>query len=111
MQSRKVFWVHDSVNNITVSYYECPSAGILIRNNFKYFEKMNPYYKEDWRIVEVGCMNESNVPVFYDTESFVFHDWSEYNYPEEVAKPLSPEEGAALRNQPSGTVGNPPPSL
>lgn len=111
MMNRKVFLVVDDVACMTVGYYECPNAGILIRNNYKYFEKMNPYYKDDWRIFEVGEYTENGNLNFYSYDSFITHPWSEFNYPEEPAKPLSDSEKVSLSSQRSGITGNPPPNL
>lgn len=111
MMNRKIFMVVDDVSSITVSYYEVPNAGILIRNNYKYFEKMNPYYKEDWRILEIGYYTDDGKPVFYTFDKFLTHSWSEFNYPEEAALPLNDKEKSKLTTQPTGITGNPPPNL
>lgn len=111
MTNQKIFLVRDCVSQMTVSYYEYPNAGILIRNNFKYFEKMNPYYKDDWLIYEIGEYNSKGDPVFKSCDDFITHSWSEFNYPEEVSEPLSEKEKDSLRLQPTGVTGNAPSNL
>lgn len=111
MTNKKIFMVVDDVSSMVVSYYEFPNAGILIRNNYKYFEKMNPYYKDDWRILEIGSYSDNGNPEFYTCDNFIAHPWSEFNYPEEAAEPLSEKDKESLRTQPVGTTGNPPANL
>lgn len=111
MTNRKIFLVYDDVAAMTVGYYEAPNAGILIRNNYKYFEKMNPYYKDDWRIFEIGEYTDNGRPSFYTYDNFITHPWSEFNYPEYSANPLDEKEKASLQSQPTGVTGNPPPNL
>lgn len=110
--SKQFYMVFDTIEQKAVSFYDSVNVGVVIRNNYKVFEKINPYYKEDWKIYEVGFVDQSTgLPVFYATKDFKEKSWSEFNYPEVVGKSLSKDEAEDLRNQPTGVSGNPPPNL
>lgn len=107
---KSVFVVFDKTENRTVGYFEAPTFGHLIRNNWQYFQKINPYFYEDWQGIEIGIVGADGLVCPHCSESFKVHSWDEYDNPEYVASRMSDDERRKLENQPAGITGNPPPN-
>lgn len=110
--SKKVFLIVDDVEERTVAYYEAPNFAIVIRNNYKVFEKINPNYQSDWKVYEIGEYQPGEIlPVFLVSIcDYIPHSWSEFNFPEEVVQKMSDSEQKQLQSQPP-VVGEVPPDF
>lgn len=106
---KNIYLVFDNIDNKVLSYFDAPTFGHVIRNNWRFFQKMNPYFDEDWLVFEVGSISDNGMPVFYS--DFKSLDWSEYLNPEIQSERLSMKEQSQLRSQPAGVTGNPPPEV
>ncbi|MCZ2856781.1 MAG: hypothetical protein O2U62_06775 [Candidatus Bathyarchaeota archaeon] len=109
--AKKVFLITDEVEERTVAYYEAPNFGIVVRNNYKMFEKINPNYQTDWKVFEVGVYAKGAViPLFYTDDKYIIHHWNEFNFPEEVVQKMNDSEQKKLQAQPP-VVGEVPPDF
>lgn len=109
--AKKVFLITDEVEERTVAYYEAPNFGIVVRNNYKMFEKINPNYQTDWKIYEIGYYDGADlIPSFFHREGYAVHHWNEFNFPEEVVQKMSDSEQKKLQSQPP-VVGEVPPDF
>lgn len=106
---KNIYLIFDDIDNKVLSYFDAPTFGHVIRNNWRFFQKMNSFFDEDWLVFEVGTISDSGMPVFYD--DFKPVSWSDYLTPEIQADRLSLKEQSQLRSQPSGVTGNPPPEV
>lgn len=108
---KSVFVVFDKTENRAVGYFEAPTFGHIIRNNWQYFKKINPYFYEDWQGIEIGSVGADGLICPYlGSELFKYHSWEEYESPEYVSAKMSDEERRKLELQPVGITGNPPPN-
>lgn len=106
---KNIYMVFDNIDNKVLSYFDAPTFGHVIRNNWRFFYKMNSYFDDDWLVYEVGYIADTGMPVFHD--DFVSVNWSDYLTPEIQAERLSVREQSQLRSQPAGITGNPPPEV
>lgn len=100
---KKIFYIYDTVEEHSIGFFEGKNFGVVVRNNYKIFSQINKHYDTDWKVYEVGEVvkdNENTPVLFYD--EYIIHDFSEFETPEEIAKPMSPEEVKALQVQQEG---------
>lgn len=84
-----LFVIYNKVYNHLDSVLVEPSAGVAIRNNSPYLQKMNPHFLEDTVLYDYGFFEESDgLPRFVPIPDPVAHDWSEYKHPETPVEPL-----------------------
>lgn len=98
MKQIKLFSVVDNEKGINVGYFEATSAHKVIRDNWRYFKKLNAHFHEDWTIHEILDISNVGLPV-ENSQKNVEHSWDEYDIKEEEAKVMSDEEKQRLINQ------------
>lgn len=87
----KVFIIYDNKKERCLNSISEASCGLMIRNNAQVFKQINPYFLDDFSILEVGEFDESSKS-FMALPSPVPHDWDEWKQPETSVKPLTEEQ-------------------
>lgn len=97
---RHLYAVYSKEENKVVAYYEATSPTIVLRNNFRIFDKINAFWSQDWQICDYGELNNAGIlvgisPHVYDSDEFP----KLFKFPDVSAKPLDASEQEALKSQ------------
>ena len=95
---RKLFCVYDDEKKFKIGYYEATSAHKLILDHWKMFKKMNPFFYEDWEIIEY-CDIFPDGKLNVDSIHEKIWSWDEYDLTEAKAQPMTKEDVEKLQNQ------------
>lgn len=95
---RILYSVYDAEKKATVAYFEATSARKVIRDNWRFFKKVNPYFYEDWLIAEVATLLDDG-RVDPSSARWTLVSWDEYDLTEAKAQPMTSEQISELKSQ------------
>lgn len=76
----KAFAVYNKVYDRVEGVYTAPTAGLAIRDNTPFLQRVSPHFLEDLELREFGNFSSDGL-TFIPCEPVV-HSWDEYKQPE-----------------------------
>lgn len=93
----KLFSVYNKPYCRVEGCWVAPSAGLAIRDNSQFLNRVSPHFQEDLVLYEIGEFSDDGLS-FSALGSPVSHSWDEYKHPEVPATPLTEEEKKSVQD-------------